>query len=135
MVKDENLAKEIHFIQFAAGAIAAQERLRLSCGVLIAVPIPEEAEAEAEPVQRAIEKALDEAEQSGISGPAATPFLLKRVNELTGGSSLKVVPSAPQQKEIDKRRSAGHWRNTLPRNFNSSVPLAASSSRWSPIRT
>lgn len=91
----------------AAGVIAAQERLGLSCGVLIAVPIPEEAEAEAEPVQRAIEKALDEAEQSGISGPAATPFLLKRVNELTDGSSLKVVPFTSQQKETVKRRSAG----------------------------
>lgn len=73
----------------AAGAIAAQERLGLGCGVLIAVPIPEDAEADAEPVQRAIEQALEEAENGAVGGAATTPFLLQRVNELTHGVSLK----------------------------------------------
>jgi pseudouridine-5'-phosphate glycosidase len=39
-------------------------------------------------IDRAIAQALHEAAQQGISGKASTPFLLARVNELTGGDSL-----------------------------------------------
>ena len=35
-----------------------------------------------------LHSALHEAAQQGISGKASTPFLLARVNELTGGDSL-----------------------------------------------
>ena len=66
----------------------ASERLGLGSGSLVAVPIPEEAEAEAAQVQAAIDQALAEAEANGIRGRDATPFLLARINELTGGASL-----------------------------------------------
>ena len=62
--------------------------LGLSGGVVIANPIPVEAEMDAEAVTTAIEQALAEAEELGIKGKAATPFLLAKVKELTGGSSL-----------------------------------------------
>lgn len=41
-------------------------------------------------LQRAVEQALEEAEQQGVNtwGKAATPWLLKRVGELTAGKSL-----------------------------------------------
>jgi pseudouridine-5'-phosphate glycosidase len=39
-------------------------------------------------IERAIAQALQEAAAQGISGKASTPFLLARVNELTGGDSL-----------------------------------------------
>ena len=39
-------------------------------------------------IDRAIAQALQEATAQGISGKASTPFLLARVNELTGGDSL-----------------------------------------------
>ena len=39
-------------------------------------------------VERAIEQALREAQAQGIAGKAVTPFLLARVNALTGGDSL-----------------------------------------------
>ena len=38
--------------------------------------------------QDRLRHALQEAEAQGISGKAVTPFLLARVNELTGGNSL-----------------------------------------------
>jgi len=39
-------------------------------------------------IDGAIEQALREAQQQGIGGKESTPFLLARVNELTGGNSL-----------------------------------------------
>ena len=42
------------------------------------------AEAEA-----AISRATREADEAGIVGPAATPWLLRRINELTAGRSLQ----------------------------------------------
>ena len=37
----------------------------------------------------AIDRAIAEAEDQGITGKAVTPFLLARVKELTGGDSLE----------------------------------------------
>ena len=39
-------------------------------------------------IDAAIEAALVDAAVQGITGKAVTPFLLARVNELTGGNSL-----------------------------------------------
>lgn len=57
-------------------------------GMVIANPIPEEFALEGASVDVAIEQALREALQRGIGGKEATPFLLKRVSEITGGDSL-----------------------------------------------
>ena len=40
-------------------------------------------------IDRAIEKALEEAKAQGIKGKETTPFLLAKVVELTGGDSLE----------------------------------------------
>ena len=69
-------------------AIHASQQLQLESGILVGVPIPLEAEAEAAQVQAAIERALVEVENGGIGGREVTPYVLKRVNELTGGASL-----------------------------------------------
>ena len=73
----------------AAGVAYAQHALGLTSGMLVGVPIPAEAEAEGARVQAAIEQALDEADTAGVAGRHVTPFLLKRINELTDGASLK----------------------------------------------
>lgn len=57
-------------------------------GQLIANPIPKEAEIEASVLAPVIAQAQSEAEAQGISGKAVTPFLLKRIFELTKGKSL-----------------------------------------------
>jgi len=58
-------------------------------GIVIANPVPKEHEANAEEVTKAIETALEESRKYNISGQDVTPFLLKRVNELSGGDSSK----------------------------------------------
>jgi pseudouridine-5'-phosphate glycosidase len=67
--------------------IQCSEQLKLSSGVLIAVPLQDELLAKG--AEEAIQIALKEAEELKISGSAVTPFLLKRVNELSEGESLK----------------------------------------------
>ncbi|CAN1170510.1 Pseudouridine-5'-phosphate glycosidase [Linum perenne] len=71
-----------------AQLIDATTKLKLGNGILIGVPIPKEQSASGSIIESAIQKALKEAREKNISGSAETPFLLARVNELTGGASL-----------------------------------------------
>jgi len=57
--------------------------------VLVAVPIPEEAELAPAEIDRAIEIALEAAKQAKLAGKAVTPFLLSMVEKLTEGRSLQ----------------------------------------------
>jgi pseudouridine-5'-phosphate glycosidase len=60
----------------------------LGGGLVVANPIPAEHSLPSDVVERAIGQALAEAQAQGIAGKAVTPFLLARVNALTGGDSL-----------------------------------------------
>jgi pseudouridine-5'-phosphate glycosidase len=60
-----------------------------AAGVLIANPIPAEFELPFEMVESALDKALRKADELRIQGKYLTPFLLKEINELTSGQSLK----------------------------------------------
>jgi pseudouridine-5'-phosphate glycosidase len=71
-----------------ARVIAMQADLGLG-GVLIANPIPEAAALDPVAIEARIAEAIIDADQAGISRKALTPFLLKRVFELTGGKSLE----------------------------------------------
>lgn len=73
----------------AAALLEAQTRLNLASGVLLAVPVPTDLAAEATVVEEATQTAVRESERKGIHGNEVTPFLLKRINELTGGESLR----------------------------------------------
>ncbi|MGI8548556.1 MAG: pseudouridine-5'-phosphate glycosidase [Gemmatimonadaceae bacterium] len=57
-------------------------------GVLIANPIAADVEIPASEINPIITRALAEMEQRGIKGKDATPYLLGRIVELTGGRSL-----------------------------------------------
>jgi pseudouridine-5'-phosphate glycosidase len=57
-------------------------------GIVLANPIPEAQAMPRAAIDGAVAQALAEAQAQGISGKAATPFLLARVNALTGGHSL-----------------------------------------------
>ncbi len=61
----------------------------LKQAVLLVVPPPEEVAMPADEMEAAIQDALGEAQLAGIHGATTTPFLLQRVNELTGGESLR----------------------------------------------
>ena len=72
-----------------AAAIKAKLDLGIKGGMLITDPVPEDFSMDKAVIDHAIDEALNEAKQLGIHGKASTPFLLAKVKELTGGSSLK----------------------------------------------
>jgi pseudouridine-5'-phosphate glycosidase len=63
--------------------------LGLQSAVLVTVPPPEDVALPNEKVSTAVEQALSECYEQGIRGQGVTPFLLKRVSELTHGDSLR----------------------------------------------
>jgi pseudouridine-5'-phosphate glycosidase len=71
-----------------ARVMKAKWDLGLGGGLVVANPIPTEHAVARCVVDRAIDEALAEARAQGITGKAVTPFLLARVNALTGGNSL-----------------------------------------------
>ncbi|KAL1932968.1 hypothetical protein VTP01DRAFT_8646 [Rhizomucor pusillus] len=71
-----------------AKLIAANHKLQLNSGMVFAVPIPKEDAADAESIQKAISDAVAEARSKGIFGKEETPYLLKRIAEMTKGQSL-----------------------------------------------
>lgn len=75
--------------QEAAELALAHWDLGMHSAVLVAVPPPAEVALETEVVETAIQSALEEARASQVHGQAVTPFLLRKMSELTGGQSLK----------------------------------------------
>ena len=72
-----------------AAAVAVRHwGLGLGSGVLVVVPVPEGAALPRDEADAAIARAIDDAEAAGVHGPAATPWILARVAELTDGRSV-----------------------------------------------
>ncbi len=71
-----------------ARLVSAQRALGLTGGVLVALPIPVADAMAADEISAIIEQALADADTQGVSGKDVTPYLLARINELTGGRSL-----------------------------------------------
>ncbi|CEP07821.1 hypothetical protein [Parasitella parasitica] len=72
----------------AAKLIFANHKLEMNSGMVFAVPIPNESAADVKSIQYAVDRAIAEARASNIYGKEETPFLLKRIAELTQGESL-----------------------------------------------
>ena len=83
------LQSRVDSAQQAAQIIQAHWRLGNTSGILVCVPIPKEYEIPREKIEPYIERALRQAEEQKIAGNATTPFLLKRLAEITGGESVK----------------------------------------------
>jgi len=75
--------------QQAAAVLNAKWSLGLGGGVVVANPVPQESAMEEDDVNRAIDRALQEADDQGVTGKDITPFLLSRMEALTGGRSLE----------------------------------------------
>ena len=73
----------------AAAIVHAARVLGLPGSVLIAVPVPEADELPVETLERHLPEALAQAEASGITGSAMTPFMLSWLAQHTGGASLR----------------------------------------------
>lgn len=67
----------------------ARRDLGLPGGQLVANPIPARDEIAAREMAPLIDTAVQEAAAQGIAGKAVTPFLLRRIDELTGGRALR----------------------------------------------
>ena len=63
------------------------DKLKQKCGILVAVPVPEEAGKDKSKIKKAISEALEDCKKDNIKGNKITPYLLKKVNDLTGGVS------------------------------------------------
>lgn len=72
-----------------AKALKAKWDLNLQGGMVVANPIPEKYQMDYDVINKAIEDALDEANEKGIKGKESTPFLLAKVKEITKGKSLE----------------------------------------------
>ena len=92
-----------------AQAFRTKTDLGLQGGMLVTNPIPEEYSMPADVINKAIEKALQEAGEQGIKGKATTPFLLARIKDLTGGDSL----AANIQLVLNNARLAAHTAAAL----------------------
>ncbi len=73
----------------AAEIIRTERDLCLKGGVLISNPIPEEFALPHDYIDSMVEQAVRECDEQNIKGKDVTPFLLKRIVELTGGRSLE----------------------------------------------
>ena len=87
----------------------ARTELGLPMALLVCVPVPEADELEAAEAQAAIGQAVQEAEASGVSGKALTPFLLARMVELTGGRARR----ANEALLLNNARVAAHVARAL----------------------
>lgn len=76
---------------FAVAAVMhSRDAMGLRSGIVVANPLPVEKQLDPRVHDEALAQALEEADQQQLSGKEVTPFLLKRIVELTDGRSLAV---------------------------------------------
>ncbi len=75
--------------QEVAAIWRAKQKLGLPGGLLVAVPVAVEDEIPAEEIEPVIEQAVQDAARQGLRSAQVTPFLLTRINELSGERSLR----------------------------------------------
>jgi pseudouridine-5'-phosphate glycosidase len=73
----------------AAAVVLAARDLGYEGGIVLAVPIPEDAALPRDALEAAIEQGLAEAASADVRGAAVTPFILGRLVDATGGNTLE----------------------------------------------
>lgn len=96
-------------VEAASTVIRAHQALGLASGLVICNPVPEADALDPAVARAAIEQALREAEEAGITGAAVTPWLLARVAAITNGASVKANTSLI----INNARTAGELAGAL----------------------
>lgn len=72
-----------------ARILKAKEDLNLKGGMLVTNPIPEEYDMDSDYISKSIDEACEEAKKLGIKGKETTPYLLDKIQKITGGKSLE----------------------------------------------
>ena len=67
----------------------AQQRLGISCSLLVTAPVPTDFELPSEQLKFVLDNALADAARKNIGGRELTPFLLSQMAQLSGGSTLR----------------------------------------------
>ena len=73
----------------AARLVRTHLDLGLGAGILLCTPAPEDVALPVDVARSAIERAIVDADEAGIAGPALTPWLLARIAVLTDGASVR----------------------------------------------
>ena len=73
----------------AAQAAHARTALGLDAALLLCVPVPEGMEVPMEQAEAYVAEATAEADAEGVSGSELTPFLLRRIAEISGGRTVR----------------------------------------------
>lgn len=84
-------------------------------GLIVANPIPFEDSLDSNEIDSFITQAIKESHKKGIAGKSVTPFLLKRVSELSKGKTLKANKSLL----VNNARVAGKIAVSLQEEINS----------------
>ena len=84
-----NVDYQIDSPKEAAEIIKAKRDMKLDGGILITNPIPEEYSMDSEYINKEIDIAIEEMNKLGIKGKETTPYLLDKIQKLTGGESLE----------------------------------------------
>ena len=101
--------------------MAARAAFGEQSALLVANPLPPADQLDPQVFGDALADALAAAASSGVRGKAVTPFLLDRIQQVTGGASVAVnLDHRAGQRRRSRRRSPGRGPNAPP------SPLAAS---------
>jgi pseudouridine-5'-phosphate glycosidase len=73
----------------AARLVSTHLALGLQAGIVVCTPVPAEAALPEAVARDAVERAIRDADDAGIGGPALTPWLLARIATLTEGASIQ----------------------------------------------
>ena len=71
-----------------AKALSTKWKLQLQGGMVIANPVPDIHALESMKTEQIIKRVNQEVLDQGITGKKITPYMLQRIEELTGGNSL-----------------------------------------------
>lgn len=120
----------------AAAMMHAQQELSLTSGLLFANPIPAEYSIAKHEMDTIIAEALRDARESGSAGSENTPFLLKRIREITKGETIianralveanvaRGTKLAVHLSDLEQRRQ--DWKTVAPANDRKARRLADS---------
>lgn len=93
----------------AAAVLRARLDLGIPGGVVVANPIPPEAELDAAEIEAAITSALADATAAGLRGAPVTPFVLGRLAEVTAGRSIPANLALAEHNALVGGRIAAAW--------------------------
>ena len=84
---------QVDYAMESPEAVAAAFRAKIDCGLkggmLLTNPIPAQYAMDLDYINANIDAAIAECNEKGIKGKAITPFLLDKIQKLTGGKSLE----------------------------------------------